>query len=85
MVGACSAHGEKRKVYKIFLGNPDGNKRLGRPRRGWQDNIKMGLRKIGLEDVNWIHLVNDRDRWRAPVITIMNLRDPQKPGILLIS
>jgi hypothetical protein len=49
---------------------------LGRPRRRWEDNIKMDLREIGFGDVDWTHLAQDRDRWRALVNTVMNLRVP---------
>jgi hypothetical protein len=51
-------------------------RRLGRPRRRWEDNIKMVLREIGFGDVDWIHWAQDRDRWRALVNTVMNLRVP---------
>jgi len=55
---------------------PEGKRPLGRPRRRWEDNIKMDLREIGWEDVDWIHLAQDRDQWRALVNTKMNLRFP---------
>jgi hypothetical protein len=55
---------------------PEGRRPLGRPRRRWEDNIKMDLREIGFEDVVWIHLAQDRDRRRAHVNTVMNLRVP---------
>jgi hypothetical protein len=53
-----------------------GRRPLGRPRRRWEDNIKMDLTEIGFGDVNWIHWAQDRDRWRALVNTLMNLRVP---------
>jgi hypothetical protein len=53
---------EVRGAYNIFVGNPEGRRPLGRPRRTWEDNIKMDLREIELGDVDWIHLVQDRDR-----------------------
>jgi hypothetical protein len=60
----------------ILVGRPEGRRPLGRPRRRWEDNIKMDLREIGFEDVDWIILARDRDRWRALVNTVMNLRLP---------
>jgi ribosome biogenesis protein Nip4 len=68
--------GEVRGAYNILVGRPEGSRLLGRPRRRREDNIKMGLREIGFGDVDWIHLVQDRDRWRALVNTVMNLRVP---------
>jgi hypothetical protein len=66
--------GEERKVYKILVGKPEGNRRLGRPRRRWEDGIRMDLREIGLGGEDWIRLAQDRDRWRAVVNAVMNLR-----------
>jgi hypothetical protein len=68
--------GEVRGAYNILDGRPEGRRPLGRPRRRWEDNIKMDLREIGFEDVDWIHLAQDRDRRRAHVNTVMNLRVP---------
>jgi hypothetical protein len=68
--------GEKRNAYRILVGKPDGKRPLGRPRRRWVDNIKMYLREIGLDGMDWIDLAQDRDRWRALVNTLMNLRVP---------
>jgi hypothetical protein len=62
--------------YNIFVGRPEGRRPLGRPRRRWEDNIKIDLREIGFGVVDWIHLAQDRDRWRALVNTVMNLRVP---------
>jgi hypothetical protein len=59
-----------------LVGRPEGRRPLGRPRRRWEDNIKMDLREIGFGDVDWIHWTQDRDRWRALVNTVMNLRVP---------
>jgi hypothetical protein len=72
---ACSTNGGKRNAYRILVGKPEG-KRLGRPRRRWVDNIKMDLREIGWDGVDWIGLAQDRDRWRALVSMVMNLRVP---------
>jgi hypothetical protein len=63
---------EMRNVYKIWVGKPEG-RRLGRPRNRWEHNIKTYLRKIGLEGVDWIHVAQDRDQWKALVKTVMNL------------
>jgi hypothetical protein len=67
---------EVRGANNILVGRPEGRRPLGRPRRRWEDNIKMGLREIGLGDVDWIRLAQDRDRWRAIVNSVMNLRVP---------
>jgi hypothetical protein len=65
------------KLSSCFTdGTKEGRRPLGRPRRRWEDNIKMDLREIGFEDVDWIHWAQDRDRWRALVNTVMNLRFP---------
>jgi hypothetical protein len=68
--------GEIRNMYTILVGKPEGTRPLGRPRRRWEDNIKMDLRKRGLEGVDWIHLAQDRGRWRIHVNTVMNFRVP---------
>jgi hypothetical protein len=73
--GHVARMGEVRGAY-ILVGKPEGRGPLGRPRRRWEDNIKMDLREIGFGDVNWIHWAQDRDRWRALVNTVMNLRVP---------
>jgi hypothetical protein len=66
--------GEERNVYKVLVGKPEGKKPLGRPRRSWEDGIRMDLREIGLGCVDWILLAQDRDRWRAVVSAVLNLR-----------
>jgi hypothetical protein len=58
------------------VGKPEGKRPLGRPRRRWVDNIKMDLREIGCDDMDWIYLAQDRDQWRALVNAIMNFRVP---------
>jgi hypothetical protein len=68
--GTCGTNGEKRNVYRLLVGKPEGKRPLGRPRRRWIDNIKMDLSEIGL---NWIGLAQDRYRWRALVNSVMNL------------
>jgi hypothetical protein len=61
-------------VYKVLVGKPEGKRPLARPRRRWEDGIRMDLRDIGLGGVDWIRLAQDRDRWRAAVSAVMNLR-----------
>jgi hypothetical protein len=68
--------GEKRNAYRILMGKAEGKISLGRPSCRWEDNIKMDLREIGSGGMDWIDAVQDRDRWRALVNTIMNLRVP---------
>jgi hypothetical protein len=63
-------------VYKVLVGKPKGKRPLGRPRRRWEDNMKMDLQEVGCGGMDWIELAQDRDRWRARVITVMNLRVP---------
>jgi hypothetical protein len=65
---------EVRGAYNILVGRPERRRPLGRPRHRWEDNIKLDLREIGFGDVDWIHLAQDRDRWRALVNTVINLR-----------
>jgi hypothetical protein len=66
--------GEKRNAYGILVGNPEGKRPLGRPRRRWVDNIKIDL--IGCDGMDWIELAQDRDQWRALLNTVMNLLVP---------
>jgi hypothetical protein len=73
---ACSTNRAKRNAYRIFLDNPERKSPLGRPERRWVDNIKIDLREIGWDGVDWIDLAQDRDQWRALVNTVMNLRVP---------
>jgi hypothetical protein len=67
---------EKRNVYRLLVGKPEGKRPLGRPRRRWIDNITMDLLQIGVSVVDWIGLAQDRYRWRALVNSVMNLRVP---------
>jgi len=76
MGGACSAYGERRGVYRALVNEPEGKRPLGRPRRRWEDNIKMDLQDVGCGGVDWIELAQDRDRWRALVNAVMKLRVP---------
>jgi hypothetical protein len=66
--------GEGRNVYRVLVGKSEGKRPLGRPRCRWEDGIKMDLRDIGWGGVEWIQLAQDRDRWRAVVNAVMNLR-----------
>jgi hypothetical protein len=66
--------GEERKVFNALVGKPEGKKPLRRPRRRCEDEIRMDLREIGLGGVDWIRLAQDRDRWRAVVSVVTNLR-----------
>jgi hypothetical protein len=66
--------GEDRKVYKVWVGKSEGKRPLARPRRRKEDGIRMDLREIGLGGVDWIRQAQDRDRWRAVVSAVMNLR-----------
>jgi hypothetical protein len=74
--GHVARMGEGRGAYKILVGKPEGRRPLGRPRRRWEDNIKMDLQEVGWDDVAWIDIAQDRDRWRALVNAVMNLRVP---------
>jgi hypothetical protein len=67
--------GSMKNAYKILVGKPEGKKR-GIARRRWEDNIRMDLRERGWEDLDWIHLAQNRDKWRTLVNTIMDLRVP---------
>jgi hypothetical protein len=66
--------GEERYIYRVLVGMPEVKRPLGRPRRRWEDNIKMDLREIGIDGANWIRLAQDRFQWRAFVNTVMNIR-----------
>jgi hypothetical protein len=68
--------GEGRGVYRILVGKPEGKRPLGRPRRRWEDNIKMDLTEIGIDGAKLIRLAQDRVQWRPFVNTVMNLRVP---------
>jgi hypothetical protein len=68
--------GEGKVVYRVLVGKPEGNRPLGRPRRRWEDNIRMDLQEVRSGYVDWIGLAQDRDRWRALMSAVMNLRVP---------
>jgi hypothetical protein len=69
-------NGEKRNVYRLLVGKPEGKRPLGRPRRRWRDNIKMDHLEIGVSVVDWLGLAQDRYRWRSLVNAVMNRRVP---------
>ena len=68
--------GEGRGVHRVLVGKPEGKRTLGRPRRRWEDNIKMDLQEVEGRFGDWMELAQDRDRWRALVSTVRNLRVP---------
>jgi hypothetical protein len=74
--GHAARMGEGRGVNRVLVGRPEGKRPLERPRHRWEDNIKMELREIGIDEANWIQLAQDRVQWRAFVNTVMNLRVP---------
>jgi len=67
---------EKRCVYRVLVGKPEGKRPLGRPRHRWEDNIKMDLHEVGSGSIDWLKLAQDRDRWQALVDAVMNLQVP---------
>ena len=68
--------GDRIGAYRVLVRKPEGKRPLGRPRRRWEDNIKMNLQELGCGDMEWIDLVQDKDSWRALVNAVMNLRVP---------
>jgi hypothetical protein len=74
--GHVARMGEKRNACRLLVGKPEGKRPLGRPRRRWVDNIRMDLGGVGWGDVDWIGLAKDRNRWRAPVNSVLNIRVP---------
>jgi hypothetical protein len=68
--------GEKRNAHRLLVGKPEGKSPLGRPRGRWMDNIRMILGEVGWGDVDWLGLAKDRNRWRAVVNSVLNLRVP---------
>jgi hypothetical protein len=74
--GHVARRAETRNAYRILVGKPEGETPLGRRRRRWVDSIKIDVREIGWDGMEWIELAQDRDQWRALVNTVMNLRVP---------
>jgi hypothetical protein len=74
--GHVARMGERRSAYRVLLGKPEGRRPLGRPRRRWEDNIKMNLKRGWVGGIDWIDLAQHRDRWRALLNTVMNLGVP---------
>jgi hypothetical protein len=74
--GHVARMGEKRNAYRLLVGKPEGKRPLGRPRRRWVDNIRMDPGEVGWGGVDWIGLAKDRNRWRALVNSVLNLRVP---------
>jgi len=74
--GHVACLGERRGVNRVLVGKPEGKRPFGRPRRRWEDNIKMGLQEVGCGGMDWIDLAQDRERRRAFVNAVMNLRVP---------
>ena len=79
--GHVAHMGEGRGVHRVLVGKPEGKRPLGRPRRRWEDDIKMNLEEVGGSCGDWMELAQDRDRWRALVSRVMNLRVPKMRGI----
>jgi len=76
MGGECRKYGYRRGVYRVLVRNSEGKRPLGRPRRRWQENIKIDLQEIGRGVMDWIELAQDRDRWRELVNAVMHFRVP---------
>jgi len=81
--GRVAHMGDSRCVYRVLVGKPEGRRLLGRSRGRWEDNIKMDLQEMRCGGMNWTDLAQDRDRWRALVIAVMNLRVPLNAGNFL--
>ena len=73
--------GDVREVHMVLVGKPEGKRTLGKPRRRWEDNIKMDLQEVGGGFGDWMELAQDRDRWRTLVCTVRNFRVPKMRGI----
>jgi hypothetical protein len=76
MEGHATRTGEGRGVYRVLMGKPEGKKPLGRPRRRWEDNIKMDHQEFGCGGMDWIALAQNRESWQTLVNAVMNLRVP---------
>ena len=74
--GHVASIGERRGAYKFLVGKPEGKRLLGRPKRRWEDNIKMDLQGVGYGSIDWMELAQDTDSWRPLVNVVMNIRVP---------
>ena len=83
--GHVARMGERRGLYRVLVGKPEGKRQLGRLKRRWGDNIKMDLQEVQFGCTDWIELAQDGDRWRALVNAVMNLRVPYNVGNSLTS
>jgi hypothetical protein len=84
-VGHVARMGEEMVVHRVLVGKPEGKRPLGRPRRRWEDNIKMYVQEVGGGCGDWMELAQARDGWRALVSTVKNLRVPYNAGKFLVS
>jgi hypothetical protein len=80
---ACGAYGEDRRVHRVLVGKPEGKRPLGRPRRRWEDNIKIDLQEVGGGRGDWMELAQERDEWQTLVSTGTKFRVPYKCGEFL--
>jgi len=76
MGGACSTYGGEERRIQGFGGKPAGKRPIGRPRSGWENNIKIDLQEVGCRSMGWVELAQDRDRWRSLVNAVMKFRVP---------
>jgi hypothetical protein len=75
--------GARRGVYRVLVGKSEGKRPLGRPRHRWEENIKMDLQEVECGDMDWVEQAQDRDKWRALVTAVTNLRVPKNAGNFL--
>jgi hypothetical protein len=79
----CITHGEERNTYGVLMGAPEEREPLGRPRHRWKNGIKMNIRAIDWGNMDWIHLVQDRNQWRTLMNMVISFRVPQNVGKFL--